>query len=277
MQRTVRRVNVLGIGVSAINLAVATALIDSWIGEGANERGGTAARYVCCADVHSIMQGYRDMLLRGVYHRAALITPDGMPLVWLCQHAGERNAGRVYGPDLMLAVAERGSDRGYRHFFYGATSEALDKLVMALRTRFPDIQVAGMVAPPFRPLSPEEDDAVIEQINGSRADVVWVGLGAPKQDLWMATHAGKLHVPVLIGVGAAFDFHAGIKPQAPLWMRWRGLEWAFRLMSEPRRLWRRYAFNIPPFLCLAALQRLGLRRFPLLDSDIGSSPGSGRH
>jgi N-acetylglucosaminyldiphosphoundecaprenol N-acetyl-beta-D-mannosaminyltransferase len=275
MHHPARRVNILGIGVSAINLAVATALIDTWIAEWADERGGTAARYVCCADVHSIMQGYRDLLLRGVYHRATLITPDGMPLVWLCQHAGERNAGRVYGPDLMLAVAERGSNRGYRHFFYGATSEVLDKLAAALRVRFPEMQVAGMVAPPFRPLTPEEDAAIIEQINNSRADVVWVGLGAPKQDLWMATHAGKLRVPVLIGVGAAFDFHAGVKPQAPRWMQRRGFEWAFRVMTEPRRLWRRYAFNIPPFVWLTALQWLGLRRFPLLDAE-GGLPGNRR-
>jgi N-acetylglucosaminyldiphosphoundecaprenol N-acetyl-beta-D-mannosaminyltransferase len=170
---------------------------------------------------------------------------------------GFRHVERVYGPDLMLAVCEHSAKRGYRHFFYGGAPGVTEKLAVQLRSRFPGLQVAGTYSPPFRPLTPEEDREVVERINSSQPDIVWVGIGAPKQERWMAEHVGRLCAPVLIGVGAAFDFHGGLKKQAPRWMQKSGLEWSFRLMSEPRRLWRRYLVNNPFFLWLIFLQALG--------------------
>lgn len=247
------RVNILGHSVCAINLAQAVAEIEGWIAR----REGT--RYVCCADVNVIMSGRRDPALRRLYNGAGLLTPDGMPLVWLCQLAGETQTRRVYGPDLMRALC----GRDHRHYFYGTTEATLARLADRLRQQHPQIAIAGMDAPPFRELTAQEDADAIERINASQADVVWVGLGSPKQDRWMAAHVGRLNAPVLIGVGAAFDFIAGIKPQAPVWMQRNGLEWLFRLNTEPRRLWKRYSQNIPAFVALSLLQRLGVRQFPI--------------
>jgi N-acetylglucosaminyldiphosphoundecaprenol N-acetyl-beta-D-mannosaminyltransferase len=185
-----------------------------------------------------------------------LVTPDGMPLVWLSRLMGFRDVERVYGPDLMLAVCERSTARGYRHFFYGGAPGVAEKLVVRLQSRFPGLQVAGIDSPPFRHLTLQEDRAVVEHINTARPDIVWVGIGTPKQERWMAMHVGQLSAPVLIGVGAAFDFHAGLKKQAPRWMQRSGLEWSFRLMTEPRRLGRRYLINIPWFLWSVLLQAL---------------------
>jgi len=250
------RVNVLGVGVSAINMALALGVIDRWIAQ-------REQHYVCITPVHSVMLCHDDPDLRRIFNRSGLTTPDGMPLVWLCHLAGHRHVGRVYGPDLMLALAEHGLSRGYRHFFYGGAPGVADELVRRLQTRFAGIQVAGTYAPPFRPLSAEEDAEIVSLINVSEPDVVWIGLGAPKQERWMAAHLERITAPVMIGVGAAFDFHAGLKPQAPRWMQRTGLEWLFRLLSEPRRLWRRYVINNPRFVTLVALQMLGLRRYTL--------------
>lgn len=209
------------------------------------------------------MEAYRDPDLRSIYNHADLVTPDGMPLVWLCHSAGYDHVTRVYGPDLLLAACQHGLSLGWRHYFYGGSQTTLERLTANLLARFPNLQIAGMDSPPFRALTPAEDDAAIQRINISGADIVWVGLGAPKQDRWMAGHANRLSASVLLGVGAAFDFHAGIKPQAPLWMQKRGLEWLFRLSTEPRRLWRRYAVTVPTFILLTTLQRLGWRHFDL--------------
>lgn len=247
------RVNILGHGVCAITLTDAVEILEGWIAR----REGT--RYVCCADVNVIMSGRRDPALRRLYNRAVLLTPDGMPLVWLCRLAGETQTRRVYGPDLMRALC----GRGHRHYFYGTTDATLTNLADRLRQQNPQIAIAGMDAPPYRDLTAQEDAAAVEKINASQADVVWVGLGSPKQDRWMAAHVDRLNAPVLIGVGAAFDFIAGIKPQAPVWMQRNGLEWLFRLSTEPRRLWKRYSQNIPAFVTLSLLQRFRLRQFPI--------------
>jgi N-acetylglucosaminyldiphosphoundecaprenol N-acetyl-beta-D-mannosaminyltransferase len=164
---------------------------------------------------------------------------------------------RVYGPDLMLAVCENSLKQGYRHFFYGGAPGVPERLAIQLRTRFDGLQVSGVYSPPFRPLTPEEDKAVVERINATRSDILWVGLSTPKQERWMAEHVRQLNTPVIIGVGAAFDFLAGLKRQAPRWMQSSGLEWCFRLLTEPRRLGRRYLINNPWFLWLILLQLLG--------------------
>jgi N-acetylglucosaminyldiphosphoundecaprenol N-acetyl-beta-D-mannosaminyltransferase len=216
--------------------------------------------YVCVSGMHGVMECQRDEQLRRIHNAAGLVTTDGMPLVWLCRLRGQRGVQRVYGPDLMLALCARSQTSGYRHFFYGASPGVLDALTARLQARYPGLQVAGAYAPPFRQLDSLEDLQIVELIKQARPDVVWVGLSTPKQERWMAEHVGRLGAPVLIGVGAAFDFHAGTKRQAPRWMQRSGLEWLFRLLSEPRRLYRRYLLNIPLFAGYLALEALGLRQ-----------------
>ncbi len=184
-----------------------------------------------------------------------------MPVVWMLRWQGFKNVQRVYGPDLLQAACARSLETGWRHYFYGGAPQVAEKLKDKLCADYPGLQVVGMESPPFRPLTAEEDEDAVQRIRQARPDIVWVGLGAPRQDFWMAEHLDRLGVPVLVGVGAAFDFLSGAKPQAPLWMRRSGLEWLFRLATEPRRLWRRYLIGNPRFLYLCLLQRLGLKRF----------------
>lgn len=250
------RINVLGVGISAINMASALGHIEHWIR--ARQR-----QYVCITGVHGVMESQRDAELRRIHNAAGLVTPDGMPMVWLLWAGGYRAAERVYGPDLMAAVLELSVARGYRHFFYGASETTLARLEAKLRDRFPGLRIVGSHSPPFRPLTPSEDAAVVEMINAARPDVVWVGLSTPKQERWMAEHRDRLEAPVLVGVGAALDFHAGVLRQAPRFMQRSGIEWLFRLAMEPRRLWRRYLRNNPAFLLCISGQKLGLKRYSL--------------
>lgn len=243
------RANILGVGVSAINMEMALYTIESWISR-------RESHYVCVTGVHGVMESQRDQELRRIHNAAGLVTPDGMPLVWLSRCMGFPQVERVYGPDLLLAVCGRSAKWGSRHFFYGGAPGVADKLAHRLQSSFPGLKVAGTYSPPFRQLTPEEDRAVVARINAVKPDVIWVGLSTPKQERWMAEHVGRLNAPVLIGVGAAFDFHAGVRRQAPRWMQHSGLEWLFRLMLEPRRLWRRYLINNPWFLWLILLQAL---------------------
>lgn len=251
--------NVLGVRVWAVNLESATRRIEAAVSRG--DKG-----YVCVRDAHGVIRCQQDAHLKSVHNRAFLVTPDGMPLVWALKRAGHADSGRVYGPDLMLSLFAVGEPRGLRHFLYGATEATLERLQARLLEKFPGASIVGVHAPPFRSLREEEDAAVAERINRSGADIVWVGLGSPKQELWMAHMRGRLDAAMLIGVGAAFDFHAGLKRQAPKAIRQSGLEWAFRLLHEPRRLWRRYALVVPGFIVLTAMQRLGLRQFPIDDA-----------
>jgi N-acetylglucosaminyldiphosphoundecaprenol N-acetyl-beta-D-mannosaminyltransferase len=203
---------------------------------------------VCVTGVHGVMESQRDEELRRIHNRAGMVTPDGMPLVWLSRLAGQGHVRRVYGPDLMLACCQRSPGIGHRHFFYGGAEGVPQRLIDRLQARFPGLAVAGGYSPPFGALSPEEDEAIVRRINGANADIVWVGLSTPKQEHWMSEHRERLSAPVLIGVGAAFDFNAGLKRQAPRWMQQSGTEWLFRLLTEPRRLWRRYLVNNPVFV-----------------------------
>jgi N-acetylglucosaminyldiphosphoundecaprenol N-acetyl-beta-D-mannosaminyltransferase len=253
---TAARANVLGVGVSPLTMARALVIVDDWI-------ESRQPHYVCVTTMHGVMESQRDEALRRIHNSAGLVTPDGMPLVWLSRLRGFPHVERVYGPDLMLALCRHSVARGHRHFFYGGDEDVADRLAANLQRRFPGLQIAGVYAPPFRPLTPEEDERIVCAINTSEPDVVWVGLGTPKQERWMAEHVGRLRAPALIGVGAAFDYHAGRKKQAPRWMRGSGLEWAFRLLTEPRRLWARYLVNGPIFLSLLLLQSLGIKQYRL--------------
>jgi N-acetylglucosaminyldiphosphoundecaprenol N-acetyl-beta-D-mannosaminyltransferase len=249
------RINILGVRVSAINMAGALSIIDGWIAHRQHH-------YVCITGVHGIMESQWDEGLRRIHNNAGLVTPDGMPLVWLNRLHGYAHVERVYGPDLMLALCEHSLSRRYKHFFYGGGEGVHGRLANKLRQRFPGIQVVGGYSPPFRPLSGAEHEQIVETINEADPDIVWVGLSTPKQERWMAEHVGRITAPVLIGVGAAFDFHSGLKKQAPRWMQRSGLEWLFRLATEPRRLWRRYLVNNPLFAVLVLQQALGLKRYP---------------
>lgn len=223
------------------------------------ERGARA--YVCVAAVHTVMEARDDADLRAAVDGAAFTVPDGQPLVWALRALGHDIPARVYGPELMLQACERAARSGQRHYFYGGRDDtALHRLTQSLRERFPGLRVAGSWSPPFRQLSEHELDAVAARINRTQPDVVWVGIGVPKQEKWMAAMRERLDAPVLIGVGAAFDFHAGLIPQAPGWMQRAGLEWAFRLRQEPRRLWRRYARHNPRFVTGFARQWAAERR-----------------
>lgn len=244
-------IDLLGVRVSALNLMSASDRVHDAVRQG--QRG-----YVCLCGAHGLVDSQSAPALRTAYNKAFLNTPDGMPLVWELHRQGHPDAGRVYGPDLMLEMFAR----GLRHYLYGASPATLARLEARLRTRFPHAEIAGAYSPPFRALTVQEDDDVAARINAAKPDIVWVGLGAPKQELWMARMRDRLDAPMLVGVGAAFDFHAGKKPQAPAILQSMGLEWLFRLASEPRRLWRRYLRVVPGYLALLALQRTGLRQFP---------------
>jgi N-acetylglucosaminyldiphosphoundecaprenol N-acetyl-beta-D-mannosaminyltransferase len=208
-----------------------------------------ARGYVCVCNVHTVMASQEDPELRRALSNSSLNVPDGQPLVWAINALGHSLAGRVYGPELMSRACARAANTGQRFYLYGGRNQgALVQLALNLRQRYPGVKIVGGYSPPHRLLNEEEEEAVIEEINRSRADVVWVGIGVPKQEKWMAGMRARLDAPVLIGVGAAFDFHAGLVPQAPNWLQEAGLEWAYRLAQEPRRLWRRYLRYNPRFV-----------------------------
>lgn len=243
------RGDVLGVKVSAITMGDAIATLERWIEEDARE-------YVCVTGVHGVMECRSDPSLRKIHNDAGMVTPDGMPLVYFLRLIGKKGTERVYGPDLMREMTAISGPRSYRQFYYGGAVGIAEKLKETLVRSVPGLQVAGTFCPPFRPMTSAEDQAVVDQINATRPDIVWVGLSTPKQERWMAAHLGRIEAPVMIGVGAAFDFLAGTKRQAPKWMQRHALEWLFRLSSEPRRLWRRYATIVPGFAFLAAVELL---------------------
>ncbi len=213
------------------------------------------------AAVHTVMESREDPALRAAVAGSAFTVPDGQPLAWALRALGHEIGARVYGPDLMAASLARGARTGQRHYLYGGRdAAALAQLERRLLERFPGLTIAGSHPGVFHELSDEERDAIAAEINATRADVVWVGIGVPRQEKWMAAMRARLDAPVLIGVGAAFDFHAGLVPQAPPWMQRNGLEWLFRLRQEPRRLWRRYARHNPRFVAAFARQWVAERR-----------------
>jgi N-acetylglucosaminyldiphosphoundecaprenol N-acetyl-beta-D-mannosaminyltransferase len=240
---SIKHFDVLDVNISAVNLETACLAVDELIRE--NKKG-----YVCVCPVSTVLECQSNELMRQIVNEASLATPDGMPIAWLGQLGGYRDVRRVYGPDLMLAICQMGQARGYKHYFYGGTEETCRLLEVRLKERFPGLKVAGRFSPPFRELTPEELKKIVEEINRCQPDILWVGLGSPKQDFWMYENRGILTIPVMIGVGAAFDFLSGTKGQAPRWMQRIALEWLFRLCSEPKRLWRRYLIGNPKFIYL---------------------------
>ena len=253
--------NVLGVKVSAVNIPMALDVLDGWIRDRDHQ-------YVTISGVHGVMESQRDDYIRRIHNEAGMVTPDGMPLVWANKLQGHSHVDRVYGPDLMLAVMAASEEKGYKHYFYGGAEGVPELLAEKLLQRFPKLDIVGMLSPPFVPVDKitersEQDDRIVDQINASGADIVWVGLSTPKQELFMHSHLGRIDAPVMIGVGAAFDFHAGRIPQAPQWMQRSGLEWFFRLLHEPRRLWYRYLVYNPLFILLTLVQSLGLKKFSL--------------
>lgn len=253
---------VLGVGVSATSYEQVAEICDEWVAErrasGATEK---AAKFVTVTSVHGIITGVFDKQFRAILNRADVTTPDGMPVVWAMRSFGVRGQTRVYGPDLMLVLCEHAARNGHRLFFYGARQETLDTMARRLTFRYPGLQIAGMISPPFRALTEAESEAHAREIRDSGADIVFVGLSTPKQERWMIANRERLPGLVLFGVGAAFDFHAGRIEQAPNWMQRNGLEWLFRVTREPQRLWKRYLLITTVFPPLWALQKLGILRF----------------
>ena len=217
--------------------------------------------YVCAAPVHAVMVAQDDPEMYAALSRSTLTVPDGMPLVWAANLLGEDLPDRVYGPELMLRYNDRCAERGHRVWLYGGRDQgSLVQLALSLRRRHEGIRIVGGYSPPFHPLSAEEEEGLVDQINAARPDVLWVGIGVPKQEKWIARMRERLEVPLMCGVGAAFDFHAGRISQAPRWMQERGLEWTYRIAQEPRRLLPRYLYYNPRFLAGFARQLLRERR-----------------
>ena len=244
---------ILGARTDATSYSDAAARVLTWAAR-------AESRYVCISSVHVTMESYDSTDYRAIVNSADLVTPDGMPLVWGLRLFGVAEATRVRGATLMVHVLERAAAARVAIGFYGATPKDLARLVDVCKRRFPGLDVAYAYSLPFRALTAEEDARVLREINGSKARILFIGLGCPKQERWMGSHKGSVNA-VMLGVGAAFDFLAGLKPEAPQWMQNAGLEWLFRLATEPRRLWWRYAYHNPRFVALLARQYIkGLLR-----------------
>jgi N-acetylglucosaminyldiphosphoundecaprenol N-acetyl-beta-D-mannosaminyltransferase len=247
-------VNILGVPIAAINMDQAACQIEEWIRNKQNI-------FITVTGVHGIMESQYDEEVKEIHKKAAMCVPDGMPTVWIGKFYGHRDMKRVYGPDLMLEIMKRSIESGYTHFFYGGKPGVTELLKKRLVARFPGLKIVGVFSPPFRQLSEGEENQLQILIDKLSPDIIWVGLSTPKQERWMAAHLKKLNTRVMIGVGAAFDFHAGLVKQAPRWIQRSGLEWLFRVYQEPGRLWKRYMKNNPLFVIKILLQLLGLHKY----------------
>jgi N-acetylglucosaminyldiphosphoundecaprenol N-acetyl-beta-D-mannosaminyltransferase len=246
---------VLGVKVHAVQIQEVIEQMRAWIAQ------RDACRYVAVTGMHGIMEAQHDAGFKNALVDANLVVPDGMPLIYIGRLRGHVLRRRVYGPELMLSFCRSRAASGYRHFLYGGEPGVPEQLAKFLQQSCPGICIAGVYSPPFRPVTQAEDAAIIEMIDQAAPDILWVGLGTPKQEMWIREHRDLIRVPVLVGVGAAFDFLSARKQQAPMWMREHGLEWLFRLLQEPRRLWKRYLVNGSQFIILNLLDLLGLRHF----------------
>jgi exopolysaccharide biosynthesis WecB/TagA/CpsF family protein len=246
--------DVLGVDVSAVQIPDMIDEMKRWI------RERKSCHAIAVTGMHGVMEAQHDRKFKDFLNAADAVVPDGMPLVWLGRLRGLGLKRRVYGPELMFTFCKQTAKEGYRHFFYGGAAGVAERLSRILQIEFPGLQVAGIYSPPFRQLTQAEDDAIVAKINDAATDVVWVGLGTPKQEIWMLEHRDKLRAPVVVSVGAAFDIHSGAKSQAPAWMREHGLEWLFRLAQEPTRLWRRYLVYGSEFVFRVCLELIGAGR-----------------
>ncbi|MBM5572355.1 MULTISPECIES: WecB/TagA/CpsF family glycosyltransferase [Deefgea] len=244
--------NVIGAPIDVITFERAIERISAW-------SLARESRYVCITNVHSVVTGGQDNDFAEVLAQADMCTPDGAPVAWLMRQQGHAEQERVNGPDLMWQYCAHAEQTGESFFLFGGEQKTLDILQVKLAKEFPRLKIVGAISPPFRALTAQEDAAIVEQINASGAGVVWVSLGCPKQEKWMAAHRGRIQA-VMVGVGAAFDYHAGTIVRAPLWMQKNGLEWLHRLCSEPRRLWKRYLVTNTLFVVKAAKQMNSVKR-----------------
>ena len=251
-----KRINILGVGLSVLNLQTALTAIAEVVRE---RRKG----YICVTGVHGVMEAQDDANFKKILNAAFLCTPDGMPMVWAGKLNGQREMNRVYGPDLMLDVCAWSETSGAKHFFYGGADGVAELLAQKLKLKFPKLEIVGTFTPPFRALNTDEEKKLREQVTATQPDIFWIGLSTPKQEKFMAEFLPKLDTTLMIGVGAAFDFHSGRVKQAPRWMQRSGLEWFYRLCSEPRRLAKRYFKNNPLFALKFFAQLTGLKKFPL--------------
>lgn len=248
--------NVLGVNVSAVDLKSAVHRADRWISLGSGHG------YICATGVHGVMEARADSELRRILNQALINVPDGMPMTWIGRLQGFREMDRVFGPDFMMAMCRLSVERGYRNFLFGGEPGVAESLRDALQEQFPGLQLVGTYTPPFRSLTPEEEESVRAQVRASRPHILWVGLSTPKQERFMAKYVDQFQVPLMVGVGAAFDFHTGRIRDCSAWIKRAGLQWLHRLLQNPKRLWRRYLRNNPAFICHIALQILRLREYP---------------
>lgn len=260
------RSNVLGVGVSALNMPLA---ID-YLFQGADQPGQSG--FVTVTGVHGVVESQSDDELKKIHNRSYLTTPDGMPMVWIGWLNGYNDMDRVYGPDLMLEILARSQDSGHKHYLFGGSDGVVDLLAESLVRKFPQVNMVGKTTPPFRPLTDEEEQLLVVELTEKKPHFLWVGLSTPKQERFMHDLLAKYpdltkdwdHGLIMLGVGAAFDFHAGLVKQAPYWMQRSGLEWLFRTCMEPKRLWKRYAVSNTKFLTLFFLHVTGLKKYPLI-------------
>lgn len=243
---------ILSVPISLVDLKTAVGTILLWT-------QNRVAKYVCVRDVHGLMISLRNPALMDIHRAAGMVTPDGMPLVWISKWRSKLPVKRVCGADLVDALCNDGQSSGLRHYFYGGKPGIAESMIRNLKAKYPDLVVAGFYTPPFRSLTEKEDAAIVDAINKSGAQVVWIGLSTPNQEFWTRDHVGQINGATLIGVGAAFDFHSGAVTRAPKWMQKSGFEWLHRLLSEPRRLWRRYLVIAPSFVVRIVREEIGFR------------------
>lgn len=239
--------DVIGVPISLVDLDKAVQIILAWVDR-------NQSRFVCVRDAPSLVRAAGDDEWLRIQHLADMVTPDGMPLVWLAHLHGHKTVQRVCGSDLVDALCNSSQPRGIRHFFYGGKPGVAEAMTSRLLKKYPKLEIAGIYSPPFGEMSVEEDQFVLDLIKSSHARIVWVGISTPKQEYWMRDHVARIPGATLIGVGAAFDFHSGVIARAPKWMQRIGLEWLHRLIAEPRRLWRRYLVMAPQFVWAVAMQ-----------------------
>lgn len=258
----IARHRVLGIAISAVSAEQACATVAGWVKAGGRPdgAGGLRGATVAFAAVHSVVDAQHAPATKVAMDAADLCVPDGVPLVWLLRRAGHRHVTRVFGPDLMLALCARLAPAGARMYYLGGAPAVAEELAAGMERRFPGLRTAGCFSPPFRPATPEEEEGIAARIEAAAPDVLWIGLGSPRQEAWMARFRPHLSVPVMLAVGAAFDYNTGRIERAPRWMQRCALEWLYRLIQDPKRLWRRYFRANPLFVWWLLCERLGLRR-----------------
>lgn len=227
------RIDILGSKINATNMCEVLKYTDELIRL-------NKSNYVCVSNVHTVVTGTSDRVFQDITNAAIMAIPDGMPLTWIGRHSGYKNMSKCSGPDVMTELFKVSEEKGYTHYFYGGSEETLKLLEKNLKNKYPKLKILGMYSPPFRKLTDKEDCEIVNNINKINPDIIWVGLGAPKQEVWMSEHIGKINSSLMFGVGAAFNFHAGTVRRAPLWMQEHGLEWLYRFIREPGRLWKRY-------------------------------------